>query len=108
MFVTNGVQPFMAIVLKIQDTGRFGVLLNLAVLLTVPLGALISGVVADLCGRRKMYGLELILLIAGIFGLVLTDTKGNISATAFIVFWRMIMGLGIGADYPLSAVITAE
>jgi PHS family inorganic phosphate transporter-like MFS transporter len=99
----------MATALGIQDTKRFGVLLNLAVLLTVPLGSLVSGVVADLYGRRKMYGLELVLIITGTLGLVLTDTKRSTSATvSFIVFWRMIMGLGIGADYPLSAIITSE
>ena len=99
----------MAITLGVQNPGRFGVILNLAVLLTVPLGALIAGVVADLFGRRKMYGMELTLLIVGIFGLVLTDTRrASFQAIPHIVFWRMIMGLGLGGEYPLSAVITAE
>ena len=26
----------------------------------------------------------------------------------WIMFWRFFVGLGIGAEYPLSAVITAE
>jgi PHS family inorganic phosphate transporter-like MFS transporter len=28
--------------------------------------------------------------------------------TGLLVFWRVVMGIGIGGDYPLSAVITSE
>jgi PHS family inorganic phosphate transporter-like MFS transporter len=31
-----------------------------------------------------------------------------VSITGVLVFWRFIMGIGIGGDYPLSAVQTSE
>jgi MFS family permease len=31
-----------------------------------------------------------------------------LSAIAFLGFWRLILGIGIGGDYPLSATITSE
>jgi PHS family inorganic phosphate transporter-like MFS transporter len=34
--------------------------------------------------------------------------KNSMSVGGWLIAWRTIMGLGIGADYPLSAVITAE
>jgi PHS family inorganic phosphate transporter-like MFS transporter len=104
------VQPVIVIAFGIKNPGGFGVLLSLATLLAVPLGSLISGVVADLYGRRRIYGLELLLLIIGIFGLLSSNTIYGAFANSpgIIVFWMMIMGMGIGADYPLSAVITAE
>jgi PHS family inorganic phosphate transporter-like MFS transporter len=110
LFATNAIQPILAIVLGIQNPARFGVLLNLAVLVTVPLGALIFGVALDLVGRRTMYGLGFPLLIAGIIGLAIVDTShARLTDTiSMILFWRSIMGLGIGGGYPLSAVIAAE
>jgi MFS family permease len=64
------VQPVIVIALGIKNPGGFGIILSLATLLAVPLGSLISGVVADIYGRRRIYGLELLLLIIGIFGLL--------------------------------------
>jgi len=30
------------------------------------------------------------------------------SITGLLIFWRVLMGIGIGGDYPLSAIITSE
>ncbi|EHK20878.1 uncharacterized protein TRIVIDRAFT_59225 [Trichoderma virens Gv29-8] len=40
-----------------------------------------------------------------IFGWLADPT---ISAAGLLVFWRVMMGIGIGGDYPLSSVITSE
>ena len=57
-----------------------------------------------------MYGLELIVTITASLGLATSSTgvNGSMSIMALLIFWRLVMGVGIGADYPLSAVITAE
>jgi PHS family inorganic phosphate transporter-like MFS transporter len=31
-----------------------------------------------------------------------------VNAVGVIVFWRVLLGIGIGGDYPMSAVITSE
>lgn len=75
------------------------------------LGQLIFGYLADKYGRRKLYGFELIVVIFGTLGLVQCSAGYNnstMSILAWIMFWRFFVGLGIGAEYPLSAVITAE
>ncbi|KAF1935962.1 MFS general substrate transporter [Clathrospora elynae] len=68
------------------------------------------GLAADFLGRRKMYGLELVIIIVGTMLLLMSSNgeKGSMAIGGWLITWRAIMGIGIGADYPLSAVITAE
>ncbi|KAJ4355826.1 uncharacterized protein N0V89_003847 [Didymosphaeria variabile] len=74
------------------------------------IGQIAFGVAADQLGRRKMYGLELVIVIAGTFLMIMSSNgeKNSMAVGGWLIAWRTIMGLGIGADYPLSAVITAE
>ncbi|PVH95353.1 inorganic phosphate transporter 1-4 /Pi cotransporter [Periconia macrospinosa] len=74
------------------------------------IGQIVFGFAADFLGRRKMYGLELVIIIVGTM-LMLMSSNGEHNSMAiegWLIAWRAVMGLGIGADYPLSAVITAE
>lgn len=74
------------------------------------IGQIGFGFAADILGRRKMYGLELVIIIIGTM-LLLMSSNGEYNSMAvggWLITWRAIMGIGIGADYPLSAVITAE
>lgn len=84
--------------------------MNIATLVGSMIGQVVFGFLADRYGRRKMYGLELIITIAACLGFATASTgvHGSMSLIALLIFWRLVMGIGIGADYPLSAVITAE
>ncbi|KAG8629793.1 hypothetical protein KVT40_001412 [Elsinoe batatas] len=66
------------------------------------------GFLADLVGRKKMYGLELIIIIFATFAQALSSDSPSISIVGIIIFWRVLMGIGIGGDYPLSSIITSE
>jgi PHS family inorganic phosphate transporter-like MFS transporter len=66
------------------------------------------GVLADIVGRKKMYGLELILIIFATLAQALSAASPAIKITGIIIFWRVLMGIGIGGDYPLSSIITSE
>jgi PHS family inorganic phosphate transporter-like MFS transporter len=66
------------------------------------------GILADLVGRKKMYGLELIMILFATLAQALTSASPAISITGIICFWRIIMGIGVGGDYPLSSIITSE
>ncbi|CAG8490961.1 29942_t:CDS:2 [Gigaspora margarita] len=72
------------------------------------IGQLVFGWCADHYGRKKMYGLELSLMIASTLGSALCANSFAISLWGSLMFWRLILGVGIGGDYPLSAVITSE
>jgi len=73
------------------------------------IGQLLFGLLADWYGRTKLYGIELVLVIVSTIG-VATSNHGynDMSFLGLFVFWRFVMGIGIGAEYPLSAVITSE
>jgi MFS transporter, PHS family, inorganic phosphate transporter len=66
------------------------------------------GWLADVVGRKRMYGLELILIIFCTLAQALASDSSAISIVGVIIFWRVMMGIGIGGDYPLSSIITSE
>lgn len=65
-------------------------------------GALIFGRLADVLGRKKLYGLVATIMS---IGAILTALSPNIF---WLIAFRFILGLGIGGDYPISAVIMSE
>ncbi|KAM3155540.1 Repressible high-affinity phosphate permease [Botrytis cinerea] len=74
------------------------------------IGQIAFGLGADLYGRRKMYGLELMITIFATLGVVMSSSgiEGSMSIIVWLLVWRFVLGIGIGSDYPLSSVITAE
>lgn len=52
------------------------------------------GILADMLGRKKMYGLELILIIFATVAQALSATSPACSIVGVIVFWRVLMGIG--------------
>ena len=72
------------------------------------IGQVVFGYMADWVGRKRMYGIELIIILAATLAQSLTASSTSLSLVGVMVFWRVIMGIGIGGDYPLSAVITSE
>jgi len=73
-------------------------------------GQLSFGYLGDVFGRRFVYGNELII---GIVGLVMIISLPNSIPTAklkmiWLFCWRLVLGIGIGGDYPISAAIVAE
>ncbi|KIW32263.1 phosphate:H+ symporter [Cladophialophora immunda] len=73
-------------------------------------GQLIFGFLGDVFGRKFVYGKELIVVI---IGTILTISLPNdIPTPTLKMIWlfcfRMLMGVGIGGDYPMSASIVSE
>src|SRR5579862_9807991 len=83
---------------------------NCMTLAGMVIGQTVFGVLADRYGRKKMYGLELLIIIFSTLGVALASkgAANSIHIIGWLVFWRLLMGFGIVVDYPLSAVITAE
>jgi PHS family inorganic phosphate transporter-like MFS transporter len=85
---------------------------DLAVKVAAPVGTLVGqlifGWLADIVGRKRMYGLELIIVIIATFAQALSAGNHAVSIVGVLVVWRFIMGVGIGGDYPLSATIASE
>src|ERR1700728_4014314 len=71
-------------------------------LLASAIGALLFGRVADMVGRKRIYGVEGLVLEAGALGWALSQ---NIWCRIGL---RFIPGIGIGGHYPVSATIMSE
>ncbi|KAF9351383.1 Inorganic phosphate transporter pho84 [Mortierella sp. NVP85] len=72
-------------------------------------GQLVFGYLGDAYGRQKIYGLELMIIILGTFccAMVGSNVKGS-TAIQYLTFWRFVLGVGVGGDYPMSATVTSE
>ena len=84
--------------------------INLALLVGALLGQVIFGILADRYGRKRLYGIALIIIMVATVFLALSARGEDDSIHIFpaLVVWRFLLGVGIGGDFPLSAVITAE
>ncbi|HTT52755.1 MAG TPA: MFS transporter [Streptosporangiaceae bacterium] len=76
--------------------------LNSATLLASAFGAIIFGRVADMLGRKRIYGYEVLILAAGAIASAFAPNY------TFLLVSRIVLGIGIGGDYPVSATIMSE
>ena len=77
-------------------------LLNGAALASAALGALLFGRLADQFGRKMMYGFEVLILFVGA---ILSAVSPSYTV---LLISRILVGFGVGGDYPTSAVVTSE
>jgi PHS family inorganic phosphate transporter-like MFS transporter len=86
-----------------QDLG-----LKAAATIGIFFGQLLFGWLGDRGGRKRIYGIEFIVMIIPTFAQALSGSGTTVNIINVLIVWRFIMGLGIGGDYPLSAVIVSE
>jgi PHS family inorganic phosphate transporter-like MFS transporter len=77
-------------------------LLSSVALLAAVLGAFVFGRIADIKGRKFVYGYELLVLAAGAIASALAP---NI---ILLLIFRFVLGVGIGGDYPVSSTLMSE
>ena len=71
-------------------------------LLAAAFGAVMFGRIADMVGRKRMYGVEVLVLAVSAIACAFC------SNIWWLIGFRFIMGFGIGGDYPVSATIMSE
>jgi MFS transporter, PHS family, inorganic phosphate transporter len=77
----------------VKATGQIGTLI----------GQIFFGIMADKYGRKKMYGIELMIIIVMTFASAFSaSTASGLSVFFILGMWRVFLGFGIGGDYPLS------
>jgi MFS transporter, PHS family, inorganic phosphate transporter len=76
--------------------------LNSATLAASAAGALVFGRIADIFGRRRVYGYEVLILAAGALASAFAPNFG------WLLVSRIVLGIGVGGDYPVSATIMSE
>lgn len=73
-----------------------------AAILGAFVGAFVFGRLADLVGRKPIYALVAAIMILGALASALSPSVG------WLIGGRLVLGLGIGGDYPVSAVMMSE
>jgi MFS transporter, PHS family, inorganic phosphate transporter len=76
--------------------------LNSSTLLASAVGAIVFGRVADMLGRKRIYGFEVLILAIGALASAFAPNY------TFLLVCRVVLGIGIGGDYPVSATIMSE
>lgn len=71
-------------------------------LLASAVGAVLFGRIADMVGRKRIYGYEVMVLAAGAIASAFSP------GIWWLIGFRVILGIGIGGDYPVSSTIMAE
>ncbi|AAT42678.1 MFS transporter [Picrophilus oshimae] len=77
-------------------------LVGAAVLIGAVIGALTFGRIGDIRGRKYVYGVEMAILVT--FA-VISAFSVNIW---MLIITRLLLGIGIGGDYPISSTIMSE
>lgn len=117
LFASNSITPALAYTYwnQAHDT-TYDLALNLATLGGCVIGQLLFGWLADRVGRRKVYGWELLVLIAGITGVLMSSpgyaypstslskqpetvdwtSEGSMNVVGWLIWWRFVTGVGIG------------
>jgi MFS transporter, PHS family, inorganic phosphate transporter len=83
------------------SSGRLS-LLNSTMLGAAFLGALVFGRFADVVGRKRVYWLVAVIMVAGAVGSALAPSYW------VLIAFRFVLGFGVGGDYPVSAVMVSE
>ncbi len=77
-------------------------LLNSTMLGAAFLGAFLFGRIADVVGRKRVYWLVAVIMVVAALGAAFSPTYW------VLIGFRFLLGLGVGGDYPVSAVMTTE
>jgi MFS transporter, PHS family, inorganic phosphate transporter len=83
------------------SSGQLAVL-NSTMLAAAFFGALVFGRYADVVGRKRVYWLVAVIMIAGALGSALSGSFW------MLIGFRFLLGVGVGGDYPVSAVMVSE
>jgi MFS family permease len=100
LFIIGVVMTLLKPLWKVQPLEEG--LVESTALLAAAIGALLFGRVADMLGRKRIYGFEVLVLAAGAVACAFAPN------VIWLICLRFILGVGIGGDYPVSATIMSE
>ncbi|KAJ1029926.1 hypothetical protein NDA16_000842 [Ustilago loliicola] len=111
LFIINSCVPILSLAYgpRSLEWGLHGGVLKASASMGNVVGQLLFGFLGDFWGRSVLYGKELMLaMIAIIIMISAPDSIHGKGVTIWIAVLRFIMGVGIGADYPMLATVVAD
>lgn len=114
LFVINMIYPLLLLAYYPPGTrniewGLSGGVLKASASMGNVVGQLLFGFLGDFWGRSVLYGKELMLAMAATVLIISApDSIHGKGVTIWMAVFRFVLGLGLGADYPLSASVVAD
>ncbi|KAH6618365.1 major facilitator superfamily domain-containing protein [Chaetomium sp. MPI-SDFR-AT-0129] len=106
---------------RLSHSGDVAQILDIVTLVATVCGMVIFGHLADRFGRSSLYGFELLIVLSAVGGAAFSSEgymvarnqdssvySSSMDIYASLTWWRFALGFGLGAEYPMSAVIAAE
>lgn len=82
---------------------------KLSSLFGIIVGQVLFGWLADRIGRRRVYAIEMALIITGtVASCFASNAVRGITVFGMLCIWRFLLGLGLGGDITLTGVIASE
>jgi PHS family inorganic phosphate transporter-like MFS transporter len=69
---------------------------------------LLRGALSSHTDHDDRYGVDLLILLVATFAQAMSGAGFAMNAIVALSVWRFIAGIGIGGDYPTSAVLASE
>lgn len=101
LFIISAALPLIKVYFDIDSPMTIGLLAAAAVLGAVP-GAVISGMLSDRFGRRRLLQIDVYLFA---LSAVLCAIAWN---PLSLIMFRFVQGFAVGAEYPISAAVVGE
>ncbi|KAJ1946910.1 hypothetical protein FBU59_001938 [Linderina macrospora] len=117
MFAINIVSMILGFVYYHDATGsakntvpkKWDTLIKISVQVGCLLGQLVMGRLGDKVGRTTVYAASLMIAIfTTIASAFSNDMVKGMNVFSVLFIWRVLLGFGIGGDYPLTATIVSE
>ncbi|TIB85892.1 MFS general substrate transporter [Wallemia mellicola] len=76
-------------------------------------GQLGFGLLSDIFGRKAVYGKEMMIIIIATIFIISPPSVGEhgfsgVDLFTWLTVWRVILGIGVGGDYPMSSSVVAD
>jgi len=106
--IMNVVRPSLEANFGKLEPGQNG-MLSAAALVGAVVGQICIGALADHFGRRRAYVITAILICVGSLGSAFAaEWTLGVHIYTVLMFWRFLVGFGIGGEWPLAAASVAE
>ncbi|KAI8443576.1 major facilitator superfamily domain-containing protein, partial [Phakopsora pachyrhizi] len=94
---------------SLQNAALAGGLLKAGANIGCVVGQILFGALGDIYGRKKIYPTSLAVTTVGtILTIAAPDSLGSSGIFIWLTFTRILMGIGIGGDYPMSGSVVSD